>query len=58
LSTRYTGGQIRDEARDLFGPTVVPRDFDLIELPFTERGSPRLVRGDGREPVASAAPAG
>jgi ribonuclease Z len=58
LSTRYTGGQIRDEARDLFGATVVPRDFDLIELPFAERGSPRLVRGDGREPVASAAPAG
>ena len=58
LSTRYTGGQIRDEARATFDHTVVPRDFDLIELPFAERGQPRLVRGDGREPAASAAPAG
>jgi ribonuclease Z len=57
LSTRYTGRQIRDEARAAFEPTVVPRDLDLIELPFSERGAPRLVRGDGREPVA-AAPAG
>ncbi len=57
LSTRYTGGQIRDEARSVFDRTVVPRDFDLIELPFAERGLPRLVRGDHREPTASVAPA-
>ena len=36
----------------MFEQTVVPRDLDLIELPFAERGLPRLVRGDGREPVA------
>jgi hypothetical protein len=32
----------------------VPRDFDAIELPFPERGEPRLVRWDEREaePVA------
>jgi ribonuclease Z len=56
LSTRYTGGQIRDEARATFEQTVVPRDLDLIELPFAERGMPRLIRGDGREPAP--APAG
>jgi ribonuclease Z len=57
LSTRYTGRQIRDEARTAFDATVVPRDLDLIELPFVERGVPRLVRGDGRG-AAAAAPAG
>jgi len=33
---------------------VVPRDLDLIELPFAERGMPRLVRGDGRESLITA----
>ncbi len=54
LSTRYTGGQVRDEARTVFESVVVPRDLDLIELPFAERGSPRLVRGDGRQPPMAA----
>jgi ribonuclease Z len=58
LSTRYTGGQVRDEARATFEQTVVPRDLDLIDLPFAERGLPRLVRGDGREPAVTAAPGG
>ena len=44
------------EARSVFEQTVVPRDLDLINLPFAERGMPRLVRGDGREPVATASP--
>jgi ribonuclease Z len=59
LSTRYTGGQIRREARTLFPNTVVPRDFDTIELPLVERGGPRLVRVDGEQEAAlPAAPAG
>jgi hypothetical protein len=28
---------------------VVPRDFDLIEVPFPERGAPRLVKSGGRQ---------
>jgi len=44
LSTRYAGGEIRDEARTVFDNTVVPRDFDAIEIPFPERGEPELVR--------------
>jgi ribonuclease Z len=44
LSTRYGGREIRDEAREIFPGTVVPRDFDTIELPFPERGAPALVR--------------
>ena len=50
LSTRYGGREIRDEARAVFERTVVPRDFDAIEIPFPERGEPRLVRFE--EPVA------
>lgn len=44
LSTRYFGRELRDEARALFARTVVPRDFDAIEVPFVERGAPELVR--------------
>jgi ribonuclease Z len=44
LSSRYGTRQLRDEARAGFPNTVVPRDFDTIEIPFAERGEPRLVR--------------
>jgi ribonuclease Z len=48
LSTRYFGHQVVDEARLLFTDTVVPRDFDVIEIPFPERGPPALVRDGAR----------
>jgi ribonuclease Z len=48
VSPRYAGGELRDEARVVFENTVVPRDFDRIELPFPERGRPEHVRGDER----------
>jgi ribonuclease Z len=48
VSPRYAGGELRDEARTAFENTVVPRDFDRIELPFPERGRPAHVRGDER----------
>ncbi len=44
LSTRYFPREIRDEARAVFENTVVPRDFDAIEIPFPERGEPELAR--------------
>ena len=37
----------------LFANTVVPRDFDAIEVPFPERGEPALVKAE-REPAPSA----
>ena len=46
LSTRYGGREIKDEARAVFANTVVPRDFDVIEIPFAEKGEPELVRAD------------
>ena len=45
VSTRYFGPEVLREARELFAATVVPRDFDIIDLPFQERGEPRLIKG-------------
>jgi ribonuclease Z len=50
LSTRYFARDVRDEAQAVFPNTVVPRDFDAVELPFPERGEPRLIRWDERQP--------
>jgi ribonuclease Z len=52
VSTRYGGGEIRDEARAIFPTTVVPRDFDIVDIPFPEKGEPTVHRLDGeRVPV-------
>jgi ribonuclease Z len=48
VSTRYAGGELRDEARAVFTATEVPRDFDTVEVPFPERGPARLVRWSNR----------
>ena len=52
LSSRYGGGDVEREARTVFPDTVVPRDFDLIQIPFAERGSPELVKRGARLPRA------
>jgi ribonuclease Z len=52
VSTRYFGSELRDEAREVFPEVVVPRDFDVVEIPFAERGEPRLVKA-GARPVSS-----
>jgi ribonuclease Z len=48
LSSRYSGGELRVQARAIFPATEVPRDFDSIEVPFPERGGPRLIRASER----------
>jgi ribonuclease Z len=45
LSNRYFGPEIVREARARFPETVVPKDFDIIDVRFPERGGPRLVKG-------------
>lgn len=47
LSSRYGGGDLRDEARAAFERTIVPRDFDRVEIPLPERGPPEHVRAEG-----------
>ncbi len=45
LSTRYAPSEVAAEARAVFADTIVPRDFDVVEVPFRERGTPQLVKG-------------
>jgi ribonuclease Z len=52
VSTRYAGGEIRDEARATFERTEVPRDFDSVEVPFPEKGEPELQRYDAERASA------
>jgi ribonuclease Z len=60
LSNRYFGPEIADEARAIFPETVVPRDFDVVEVPYAERGAPHLVKGGAsrrrEQEVVSSAP--
>jgi ribonuclease Z len=56
LSTRYFGPEVAREAQEVFPATVVPRDFDLIEVPFPERGEPRLVAKGARPPREASTP--
>jgi ribonuclease Z len=51
ISPRYGGKEVRDEARAAFENTVVPRDFDRIEVPFPERGEPELVRASSEREI-------
>ena len=61
ISSRYAGGELRDEARAVFAATEAPRDFDTIEVPFPERGpadAAALVRAPGARARGSAGAAG
>lgn len=49
ISSRYHVGKVLEEAREVFEATVAPRDFDVIEIPFAERGEPRLHAGKARD---------
>jgi ribonuclease Z len=39
---------VLEEAREAFPAAVAPRDFDVIEIPFPERGEPRLIESGAR----------
>lgn len=57
LSARYPASAVREEAQAVFPATIVPRDYDLVELPFPERGTPQHVRAGGRADAPSTLPA-
>jgi ribonuclease Z len=44
LSIRYPVSTLRDEAREIFPNTILPRDFDSVDIPYAERGEPELQR--------------
>ena len=49
ISSRYHVGKVLEEAREVFKPSVAPKDFDLIEIPFPERGEPELVANGAKD---------
>jgi ribonuclease Z len=57
LSPRYFGPELVREARDVFPATVAPRDFDIVEVPFAERGEPQLVKGGAAPDSGAKVPA-
>ena len=54
ISSRYHVGKVLEEAREVYEPTVAPRDFDVVEIPFPERGEPTLIPNGARERAEAA----
>jgi ribonuclease Z len=48
VSSRYDVREVLAEATGEFERAVAPRDFDLLEIPFPERGAPRLIERGAR----------
>jgi ribonuclease Z len=49
VSSRYNVKEVLEEARGEFENTVAPRDFDLIEIPYPDRGVPELIPNGARD---------
>ena len=49
ISSRYHVGKVLEEAQDVYEATVAPKDFDVIEIPFTEKGYPELIPNGARD---------
>jgi ribonuclease Z len=56
ISGRYAGRELLAEAQEIFPDTIVPRDFDLLTLPFPERGAPEHVHRGARTPRPAPSP--
>lgn len=56
ISARYPVRKIIEEAEAVFEGTVVPRDFDAINIPVAEKGAPVLLRADDVDVEQAAAP--
>jgi ribonuclease Z len=48
VSSRYDVREVLAEARREFANAEAPRDFDLVGVPFPERGEPRLIEDGAR----------
>src|SRR5262249_34077066 len=48
VSSRYDIRDVLAEAREEFSACEAPRDFDVVEVPFPERGAPRLIESGAR----------
>lgn len=44
LSSRHNWRDLRDEARDVFPHTLLPKDLDVLVVPFPEKGRARIER--------------
>lgn len=44
VSSRHSWRELRDEARAVFPGAVLPRDFDVLVVPYPEKGGARLER--------------
>src|SRR4051794_27493641 len=50
ISSRYDVRAVLAEAAEVLPGAIAPRDFDLVRIPFPERGKPQLVENGAREP--------
>ena len=44
LSSRHSWKELRDEARQVFPSVLLPRDLDVLVVPYPDRGTARLER--------------
>src|SRR5436190_8136076 len=48
ISNRYDVRDVLAEAREVFPTAEAPRDFDVVDIPFPERGAPTLIENGAR----------
>ena len=44
VSSRHSWREVRDEAREVFPDALLPRDLDVLVVPYPDRGTARLER--------------
>jgi ribonuclease Z len=54
VSPRHLPSELLQEAREVFPGTILPRDFDTVEVPFREKGLPALVKGGAAQESGAA----
>jgi ribonuclease Z len=44
ISSRHSWRELRDEARQVFPNTILPKDLDVLVVPYSEKGVPKIER--------------